>query len=87
MPNVYFVAADLAAETLGPLATQRTLLTDAFADVSRCAPEFLESFADTLVYARSGRHMPAQFHDLLRMVYGPQTRIDWLRPQESTGRL
>jgi len=87
MPNVFFTNADLAVEPLGRLATTRTLLTDAFADFSRCAPEFLESFADTVVYARSGRHMPAQFHDLLRMVYGPPTRIDWLRAHEPTGRL
>jgi hypothetical protein len=79
MPNVFFTRADLAGETLARLATQRTLVTDDFADVSRAADDFLEGFGDVLVYARPGRHMPAQFHDLLQMVYGLQTRIDWLR--------
>jgi len=80
MPNVFFASADLAAEKLAGLAARRSLITDDLADFSRAAPEFLEAFAAVRVYARPGRHMPAQFHELMHMVYGPQTEIDWLRP-------
>jgi hypothetical protein len=87
MANVFFTSRDLAVETLAKLAAKRTLITDALADFSRAAPDFSESFADVLVYARSGRHMPVQFHELLRMVYGPKTQIEWLRGQDPARRL
>ena len=82
MPNVFFTSADLSAEALGGLAAKRTLVVDDFAGFSHAAPDFHDSFAKILVYARPRRHMPSQFQDLLGMVYGPQTEIDWLRPHE-----
>jgi hypothetical protein len=86
MANVFFTSGDLAVETLAKLAAKRTLITDALADFSRAAPDFPESFVDVLVFARSGRHMPVQVHELLRMVYGPQTQIEWLRGHEPARR-
>jgi hypothetical protein len=86
MSNVFFTSGDLDAETLARLAVKRALITDALADFSRAAPEFPESFADIVVFARSGRHMPVQVHELLRMVYGPQTQIEWLRGHEPARR-
>lgn len=86
MANVFFTPADLSVEALGRLAARRALVVDDFVNFSRAAPGFPESFTEVLVYARRNRHMPGQFRDLMRMVYGPQTGIEWLRPYGSLER-
>ena len=84
--NLFVAAADLPLEALRSAPGVKRLVVDDLSDFWRDSPLYYEAFDEIAVYAFRRRHMPSQFHSLMRQAYGARVRIEWLdAPRQQEG--